>query len=83
MAYRDYPKYPQLTEETISRMENLLSFVTPHDLREHLLEIYHHYIINEHGSLPGNFSEMAQHLQILFDFLKFLEEEMQSETSNP
>jgi hypothetical protein len=75
------PKQAALTEETLYRLNNLLQFVSPDDLREYLLEIYHQYIIHEHENLPNNFSEMAGRLQILFDFLKFLEEEMQSESS--
>lgn len=71
-------KPPALTEETLYRLNSLFDFVPPHDLREYLLEFYHYYIIHEHESLPNNFSEMAEGMQILFDLLKFMEEEAKS-----
>lgn len=73
---------PELKEETISRLCNLFDFVSPDELREYLLEIYHSYIIHEHESLPVNFSDMAQSMQVLFDFLKFLDEEIKNESIN-
>lgn len=82
MTDRNPPKYLPLREESISRLDNLLDFVSPDELREYLLEIYHYYIRHEHESLPEHFSDMAQSLQILFDFLKFLKEEQQGESSN-
>jgi hypothetical protein len=71
-----------LTPEMIDRLENLIDVVPPDELREYLLEIYHSYIIHEHESLPANFSDMAQSMQILFDFLKFLDEEIKNESIN-
>jgi len=75
MARRKAPVRPPFTEEAIYRFDNLLEFAAPNELREYLLEIYHHYIIHEHERLPCNFSDMAESMQILFDLLKFLEEE--------
>jgi hypothetical protein len=79
MADWNDPKYLLQREESISRLDNLLDFVSPEELREYLLEIYHYYIRHEHDSLPEHFSDMAQGLQILFDFLKFLKEEQQGD----
>lgn len=71
---------PSLTPELIDRLENLFDFVPPDALREYLLEIYHQYIIRGHASLPNNFSDMAEGMQLLFDFLKFLQEEQKGES---
>jgi len=74
------PRHAALTEETLYRLSTLFEFASPDELREYLLEIYHHYIIHElPESLPNNFSDLAQSMQLLFDFLKFLKEEMKSE----
>lgn len=76
-------RHAALTEETLYRLNTLLDFVSPDELREYLLEIYHQYIIHElPDSLPDNFSDLAQSMQLLFDFLKFLKEEMETEPSN-
>jgi hypothetical protein len=83
MTDRNHPKYLPLTEESISRLDNLLDFVSPDDLREYLLEIYHYYIMHKHNSLPQHFSDMAESLHILFDFLKFLEEAKKSGSLKP
>jgi hypothetical protein len=69
-------KAPHVTPEIIDRLNNLLDFTEPGELREYLLEIYHLYIIHEHDSLPCNFKELANGMQILFDFLKFAQEEL-------
>lgn len=74
MMAKRKPK-PRFTEDTIYQLDCLLDFVSPHDLREYLFEIYHTYIIRQNEMLPENFSRMAQSLQVLFDFLKFLDKE--------
>jgi hypothetical protein len=75
MATRNKPHHPRFTEETIYQLDCLLEFVSPGDLREYLFEIYHSYIEHEHERLPSDFRTRAQSLQVLFDFLKFMEEE--------
>ncbi len=77
MSRRKPSPAPRFTEETLYRLDNLLEFVKPEDLREYVLEIYHQYVIREHEMLPGNFLEMAQSIKELVDFLKFLEAEEQ------
>ena len=74
MATRNKPR-PRFTEETIYQLDCLFDFVSPEDLREYLLEIYHTYIIRENERLPTDFSRMAESLQILFEFLKIVEKE--------
>ena len=68
--------YPHVTPEIIYRLNNLLDSVEPGQFREYLLEIYHLYIIHEHDSLPYNFRELADGMLLLFDFLKFAQEEL-------
>jgi len=75
MAHRKAPVRPRFTEEALYQLDCLLDFTSAEDLREYLMEIYHHYIIHKHESLPGNFQDMAESIQILFDVLKFMEEE--------
>jgi hypothetical protein len=75
MAKRKSPVPPRLTKENLYQLDCLLDFVSPKDLRDYLLEIYHCYLIRENEMLPENFTRMAESLQVLFDFLKFLEKE--------
>lgn len=73
--------HPRFSKEAIYQLDSLLEFVKPQDLREYLMEIYHQYIIREHEMLPGNFTEIAQSLKVLLEFLKFLEEEQRELTN--
>ncbi len=68
--------YRHLTPEIVERLNNLLEFTQPGDLREHLLEIYHSYILRGYDSLPGNFKELADGVQMLLDFLKLAQKEL-------
>jgi hypothetical protein len=74
---------PRFTEETIYQLDCLLDFVSAQDLREYLLEIYHTYIVRENEMLPENFSRIAESLQILFEFLKLLEQDEMQRNSKP
>jgi hypothetical protein len=74
MAETTQTRRTSLPAGTLYRLSNLLDCVPPEELREHLLELYHQYIIHEHESLPNNFSNMAEGMQMLFDLLKFLGE---------
>jgi hypothetical protein len=69
---------PRFSEDIIYQLDCLLEYASAQELREYLLEIYHTYIIRQNEMLPENFSRMAESLQVLFEFLKFLEKE-----SNP
>jgi hypothetical protein len=75
MAIRKPTHPPRFTEETMYQLDCLLDFVSAGDLRDYLLEIYHTYIVRENEMLPENFSKIAESLQVLFDFLKFLDKE--------
>jgi hypothetical protein len=75
MAIRKRPHPPRFTEETMYQLDCLLDFVSAGDLRDYLMEIYHTYIVRENEMLPENFSKIAESLQVLFDFLKFLDKE--------
>lgn len=60
-----------ITPEVIFRLDTLFEFMTPNDLREHLMAMYHSYIQHEHDCLPGDFSRVAEGMTTFFDFLKF------------
>lgn len=72
MAHPTHSTRSTLSAEALCRLSSFLECVPPEELREHLLELYHQYLINEHESLPVNFSDMAQNMQMLFELLKFL-----------
>lgn len=74
-ALGDGQSQPHITPAIIDRLNKLLDFTEPGVLREHLLEIYHVYIIQEHSSLPSNFKDVANSMYVLLDFLKFAQEE--------
>lgn len=64
-----------LTPEIIYRLDSFFEFMPPHEFRDHLIELYHNYIIHEYDSLPYNFRQLAEGMNIFFDFLKFADEE--------
>ena len=66
---------PRFSEDALYQLDCLLEFASAQELREYLFEIYHSYIIHEHEMFPANFPEMARSMQVLFDFLKFMEHE--------
>ncbi|MBS0635862.1 MAG: hypothetical protein JSR37_10410 [Verrucomicrobia bacterium] len=68
-------KKERFSEEVIYQLDCLLEYASAQELREYLLELYQCYIIHEHEMLPANFPEMARSLQILFDFLRVLNQE--------
>lgn len=67
---------PHVTPEIIYRLDSFFEFMPPHDFRDHLIELYHNYIMHEHDSLPYNFHQLAEGMSIFFDFLKFADEEL-------
>ena len=64
-----------ITPEMIDRLDSFFEFIPPDDFRDHLIELYHNYIMHEHDSLPHNFHQLAEGMSIFFDFLKFAAEE--------
>lgn len=72
MAHPTRSNRSTLSAEALCRLNSFLECVPPEELREHLLELYHQYLINEHESLPVNFGDMANNMQMLFELLKFL-----------
>ncbi len=70
------PNYTKLTEQTVEHFDHFIEAVSPGELRENLLEIYHMYIIKEYDALPTNFNDMANDMFILFDFLKKLDDQL-------
>lgn len=69
-----------ITPEIIHRLDSFFEFMPPHDFRDHLIELYHNYIMHEHDSLPHNFHQLAEGMSIFFDFLKFADEELSTQT---
>lgn len=69
------PSHITITPEVISRLDTFFEFMTPNDLRENLMGMYHCYIQHEHDCLPGDFSRVAEGMILFFDFLKFAGEE--------
>lgn len=64
-----------LTQELIYRLDSFFELIPPLELRDHLIELYHHYILHEHEALPHNFNQLAEGLPLFLDFLKFADEE--------
>lgn len=60
----------KVDEETVRSLELAFELASPSEYRETLLEIYHMYIATEHHALPDDFTKMASHMCILFQFLK-------------
>lgn len=60
-----------ITPEVIYRLDTFFEFMTPNDLRESLMEMYHSYILHEHDCLPDDFRRVAEGMNMFFSFLKF------------
>ncbi len=70
-----------LSPECIYRLNSVFELMPPMVLRDHLIELYHNYIMNEHEALPYNFNQLAENLPLLLDFLKFAEQERKGQHS--
>lgn len=64
-----------ITPDIIYRLDSFFEFMSPLDFRDNLTELYHNYIMHEHGSLPLNFRQLAESMIVFLDFLKFVDEE--------
>ncbi|MBL0744344.1 hypothetical protein [Chryseolinea lacunae] len=73
----------KLTVEIIAEFERLLESATPEEYRDTLMEIYHLYLIYEHGNLPLNFDEMASQMYTLTEFLRRVEAEIRKKNTDP
>lgn len=73
--------HSKLTPEVIYRLEAFFECMPPLEFRDHLIELYHHYILHEHEALPHNFNQLAEGLPLFLDFLKFADEERKGQHS--
>jgi hypothetical protein len=64
----------RLSLEAIQKLDHLLSVAPPREMREHLLEMYHTYLIHAHHALPINFDKMAANMYLLINCLRDLDE---------
>jgi hypothetical protein len=55
----------QLSKSSIEELNNLFESASPTELRENIIEVYHHYIINCHDALPDDFQKMASNVYLL------------------
>ena len=70
------PKSSRLTAEIVEQLDQLLNSSTADEYRNTLLEMYHLYIMHEHGHLPVHFDSMANHMYALTEFFRITEAEM-------
>lgn len=66
----------RLTVEIVEQLDQLLKSSTADDYRNTLLEVYHLYIMHEHGHLPVHFDSMANHMYALTEFFRIAESEV-------
>jgi hypothetical protein len=62
--------YRHVTPEIAYQLDNFFDFMSPDELRENLIELYHSYIIHRHGSLPNDFEKFSESMSVLLDILK-------------
>ena len=72
----------RLTRAGIRKVNNLLEFASPEELRNTLIEIYHTYIIQQHHALPVNFETMSGQMYILLETLKHLQPQEENRDRN-
>ncbi len=65
-----------ITPEIMERLGSFFELMPPHAFRDHLIELYHNYILHEHDTLPYDFRELAEGMIIFLDFLKYAGEEL-------
>lgn len=70
------PRSSRLTVEVVEQLDQLLNSSTADEYRNTLLEVYHLYIMHEHGHLPVHFDNMANHMYALTEFFRITEAEM-------
>jgi Lhr-like helicase len=65
--------HSKLNEDIVKNFDDMLSYASPAQYRDMLMEIYNMYILHEHKDLPPDFFEMASRMIVLLDFLKSCE----------
>ena len=73
------PKDTRITEDVIMRLDSLLEFASPEELKDNLIEIYHTYIIHANDALPPDFEKFSSNMYFLINFFKNSEDEMRQE----
>jgi hypothetical protein len=68
-----------LSSEAIEALDGLFESAPPRELREHILEIYHTYLIHAHYGLLLDFEKLARNMYMLVGCLGTLEEEEEEE----
>lgn len=63
----------KLNEDVIKSFDDMMSYASPAQYRDTLMEIYNMYILHEHKDLPPDFFDMASRMILLMDFLKSCE----------
>lgn len=71
----DFLNEISLSRDAIEALDGLFQSVSPGELREHLLEIYHTYLIHAHHSLPLDFEKLSMNLYLLISCLGTMEDE--------
>lgn len=67
-----------ITPEIMERLGSFFELMPPHAFRDHLIDLYHNYILHEHDSLPYDFKELAEGMIIFLDFLKYAGDELEA-----
>lgn len=70
------PKSTKVTQEMVKRLDDLLSFSPPGQMRQSLLTVYLQYIIDEHDVLPIDFEDIATDFWFLIEFFNTAEKEL-------
>ena len=77
------PKSSRLTVEIVEQLDQLLKSSTAGEYRNTLLEVYHLYIMHEHGHLPVHFDSMASQMYVLTEFFRIAESEISKDHRSP
>ncbi len=78
------PKDTRITEDVIMRLDSLLEFASPEELKNNLIEIYHNYIIHANDAFPLDFEKFSSNMYFLINFFKNTGDEMRQENDlNP
>ncbi|HEY0655884.1 MAG TPA: hypothetical protein VGD65_22265 [Chryseosolibacter sp.] len=63
-----------LNEDVVKGLDLVFSLASPGQYRDALVEIYHTYMVHEHKHLPAHFTDIAERIRVLVEFLRRAEE---------
>lgn len=75
-------KSQKLSKLELERLNNLFNSISPKELRQNLLEVYHTYLIYVHDALPVDFRKISMNMYLLIQTLDWLDDAQKSKINH-